>query len=384
MDKIREAFESELAKGKLSEQRKREMIKASRKSTFRFVPVVTMLVAALSLFLMWSIWQTDSLEQDHFVSMEQTNVKDLEQAILTYTNELLEADAQDGFYLNVGESYPLRLALEQNSGLFYSDADLTKSEKMLLSKFLHYLQNVHVLQLNPEFQPVETMDELLQQAPLFIERWEGMDKPFKSIRDEQKNPKLADFEAMDWLVFFCVIIVGVLIIMKLWRSHYRVPPIIWGLILLLYIISSIINLRYVAYDETSMVKIIEEDLERSHVRIVGEPKVEAIAGNSLNRYMLLSYEDGLEVVGSFSEENGFFYWQGNTWGGKNRFLEHSTLQVGQFEDVQLLTYILPQSFEHTTVKMDVEGEIVSFDVPKDRASIWMYRHDGKDIDFYYE
>lgn len=133
-----------------------------------------------------------------------------------------------------------------------------------------------------------------------------------------------------------------------------------------------------------MVKIIEEDLERSHVRIVGEPKVEAIAGNSLNRYMLLSYEDGLEVVGSFSEENGFFYWQGNTWGGKNRFLEHSTLQVGQFEDVQLLTYILPQSFEHTTVKMDVEGEIVSFDVPKDRASIWMYRHDGKDIDFYYE
>lgn len=384
MDKIREAFESELAKGKLSEQRKREMIKASRKSTFRFVPVVTMLVAALSLFLMWSIWQTDSLEQDHFVSMEQTNVKDLEQAILTYTNELLEADAQDGFYLNVGESYPLRLALEQNSGLFYSDADLTKSEKMLLSKFLHYLQNVHVLQLNPEFQPVETMDELLQQAPLFIERWEGMDKPFKSIRDEQKNPKLADFEAMDWLVFFCVIIVGVLIIMKLWRSHYRVPPIIWGLILLLYIISSIINLGYVAYDETSMVKIIEEDLERSHVRIVGEPKVEAIAGNSLNRYMLLSYEDGLEVVGSFSEENGFFYWQGNTWGGKNRFLEHSTLQVGQFEDVQLLTYILPQSFEHTTVKMDVEGEIVSFDVPKDRASIWMYRHDGKDIDFYYE
>ena len=384
MDKIREALQSELERGKLSEQSKKNIVKKSRKTAFRFVPVVTLFAAAISLFLAWGVWQTDSVEQTDTRSKEYVDMKDLAQSIVTYTNELLQAEAAGEFYLQVGESYPLRLALEKNSGLFYSDVDLTQREKMLLSEFLHYLQNVHILQLNTEFQPVETLEELVQQAPAFIERWATTEKTFKPIEDEQKNPKLAAFGLLDWLMLFGVLVVSVYTIVKLWRKHYRIPSIIWGIILILSVSSLFLHSRDYAYDETSMVRLMEEGLEASHVRIVGEPTVEALAGNSLNRYMLLSYEDGLQVLGAFTEEDGFFYWRGNSWGAYSTFLEHSNIQSGQFESVQIITYIVPPAFEHSTVKMDVEGEMIQFDVPKDEASIWMYRSDGRDIQFIYE
>lgn len=382
MDKIREAFQSELSKGKLSERAKREIANTSKKSRFRFVPIVTVLICTLSLFIAWNLSLTDS--PNKMQSTEQMDVKDLEQSIVNYTNELLLAASNEEFYVNVGESYPLRLALERNSGLLYSNGNLSSDEKMLLSQFLHYLQETHVLQLYVDFQSVNTIGELLQSAPQFVANWDSMLHSFKPIADEQKNPKFVDFSGMDWLVFVGAIVVSLYIIIRLWRNHYRVPPLVWSILLILFICGMFLNLRAIGYDETSMVKEIEKDLENANVRLSGEPTVEAIAGNSLNRYMLLSYNDGLVAVGNFREENGFFYYEGASWGRNNAFAETSTIGSGQFENVQLITVIMPKETENSIVKMDIEGKIIEVPLPEDRASIWMYRHDGKDIDFYFE
>lgn len=386
MDKIREAFQTELDERKLSKQAKERIVAKNKKQKFRFVPIVTVLALCICTFFIWTALTTPISYETELISSEPSDAKDLEASIVQITNETIMAAAQQQWNPRIGEAFPMRLALEQGSGLFYTGSMLKQEEQMLLSEFLHYLQVAHVADDNLSMlQPFQTVEEIVEAAPAFIQLVideEG--ETYKTFASEKRYIPIFDWQYYQWVIYITLGLIAAIIFIWLWREHYRVPPILLALVGLIMLVPNVFNLNNnIGYDEASMAEVLHDSIE-GHIRLVGEPTIVAVAGTEGGRYILLSYEDGLNVLGEFPKQNGRYHYRGASWHSGNEFrtVEFLYNEDGRPDTMHILATTRESGYEKLIIRSNLGVDVLS--LTKDEPNILLYKTAANEMEWKYE
>lgn len=382
MGRIREALKEQLNQGQLSNTAKQRMKQRSNRS-YRFVPIVTVLATYIALFLFLSNDATLFQEQSTAISVESANEKDLDESIVVFTNETIEQIEIGEQNVRIGEAYPMRLALEQNSGLIYSNSSLVYRDRILISKFLHYLQEAYFSKIDPvNLTEIDSIETLLQQAPAFIEQIEKENGvSYISVQHEKQNRLVSDWSLEKWILLLVGVCLIIALIVRLWRNHYRIPPIIFAIIAIVWISGLFVNNSGgIGYDETSMVQTVEANLKSSNVRLVGSPTIEAIVGHPQNRYILLTYEDGLNVLGSFTMEDGRYRLAGSEWHSGDVF----TSWWSDFDGERVMAILIANNHPYSQLKLTPDAEVYEYPLKRNKATVLLFRTSAKEMGIHYE
>ena len=319
MDPITKALRDELEEKKLSQKVKQEILTAKPRKKRNFtLQIVAICICAVALFLLFTNVEKTPLQ----MTTANTVLGSVDEAILNYFNRevpmlQIEREKREDLVYN-GDAYLMRLALEQNSDLFYSDSSLSRKDRYLISELLHNVQEVvWQNEIWTRIEPVQSIDELAEQAPALIAKLKPyVEIPYMTIEDEKKHQwKLYSFDQKRWISYVVVLTLLVLLIVYLFKNNHRI---IGSLVIFLAFVSFMQPFtkpfkEYAAYDEQTLVEVLTRELEKSNVRVVGEPVLQYASSIHEVRTALVTFEDGLSVMALFNYKNGQFIKEGMTW-----------------------------------------------------------------------
>ncbi|WP_332650423.1 hypothetical protein [Lysinibacillus sp. 54212] len=360
MDPISKALSDSLNTKKMSPQLKHSILNGQRKKR-NYMPsfiVVSMIVISALLYLTINV-KNEGVPQE---ASGDARFGSVDEAIVNYFNDmviLLESDDTNQFFY-AGDAYLMRLALEKNSGQFYSDSSLNSQERFLISELLHYFQEALWHGDTPQqVQQVESIKELVSQAPALIAKLEPVAEiPYIKIGDEKNNGmKLLYYEWSNWLTLLFMQVLVVAAIVFLFKNKHRK---IGVLFIIVFVVSTLQlfmspNRNNIGYDEQTIIEVVGKRLDEAHVKF-GEPTLEYVSTFHNTRSALISYSDGLSALAVFEYHDGQYVYSSMTWHSGNIFNE------GQFVTID---------DETTTVRMlglKSEHEVASITIYENRKN----------------
>lgn len=319
MDPITKALKDGLDSKTLSRKTKQEILTAKPRKKRNFTPqIVAICICAVALFLLI----TNEEKTPPQMATANALLGSVDEAALNYFNRevpKLQMDRKKREDLiHNGDAYLMRLALEQNSSLFYSESSLSVEERFLVSELLHIVQEVvWQNEIWTRIDPIQSIDELAQQAPALIAKLEPyVAMPYISIKDEKKYQwDLYSFDQKRWISYVVVLVLLVLGIIYLFKNNHRI---IGSLVIFLAFVSFMQPFtkpfkEYAAYDEQTLVEVVARELKKENVRVVGEPQLQYAASIHETRSALVSYEDGMSVIAIFKYKQGQYIKESLLW-----------------------------------------------------------------------
>lgn len=329
MDPISKALTDGLEGRNLSQKAKQEILTGKPHKKRNLIPsIAAICIFALALFLFF----TNKVEVTPHLASTDAKFGPVDEAIINYFNSevpklKMELEKRHDPFYN-GDAYLMRLALEQNSGRFYSDSLLSKSDRYVVSELLHYVQeaiwhgNVQV-----KIQPVQSIDQLVDQAPALISQLKPhVEIPYMKITDEkQQQWNYSSFDTKKWVSYIAILALLVALIINLVKNkHFIITALVVFITAVSFSQPFWQPFKDVsAYDEKTLVEVIEQGLKEMNVKVVGQPELQYAASIHKTRTALVSFEDGMSVLAVFEYENGRYIKQGMTWHPGQIFREHA-------------------------------------------------------------
>lgn len=319
MDPITKALKDGLEGKKLSQKTKQEILTVKPRKKRNFTPqIVAICICVVTLFLLY----TNAERTPPQIITANAPLGSVDEAALNYFNReasKLQIDRKKREDLiHNGDAYLIRLALEQNSGLFYSDSSLSMEERFLISELLHIVQEVvWQNEIWTRIDPIQSIDELAQQAPALIAKLgPAVVIPYMPIEDEKKYQwNLYSYDQKRWISYVVVLALLGLFIVYLFKNNHRI---IGSLVIFLAFVSFVQPFtkpfkELAAYDEQTLVEVVERELKKENVRVVGKPQLQYAASIHEKRTALVSFEDGMSVIAIFKYEHGQFIKESMLW-----------------------------------------------------------------------
>lgn len=330
MDPITKALTDGLEGRKLSQKAKQEILTGKPHKKRNLIPsIAAICIFALALFLFF----TNKVEVTPHLASTDAKFGPVDEAITNYFNseapklKMEHEKRHDPFYN--GDAYLMRLSLEQNSGQFYSDSSLSGKDRFIISELLHYVQeaiwhnNVWV-----DIEPVQSIEELVKQAPELISKLKpNVEIPYMKITDEkQQQWNYSSFDTKRWVSYIAILALLVAFIVYLVKNkHFIITALVVFITAVSFSQPFWQPFKDVsAYDERTLVEVVEQGLEEMNVKVVGQPELQYAASIYKTRTALVSFEDGMSVLAVFKYENGRFIKQGMTWHSGEIFREYVT------------------------------------------------------------
>lgn len=359
MDPITKAITNELDNKKLSQKTKQEILTGKSRKKRNFIPpIAAICICAVALFLFF----TNTEKMEPHMSAANAMFGPVDEAIVDYFNSevpklrIKPGEQVDSFHN--GDAYLMRLALEQNSGRFYNDSLLSKSDRYVVSELLHYVQeaiwhgNVQV-----EIEPVQSVDQLVDQAPALISQLKTyVEIPYmKTTEEKQQQWNFTSFDTKKWVSYIAILALLVACIVYLVKYKHFI-------IVAFVILITAISLSQPfwqpfkdvsAYDEKTLVDVVERGLKEMNVKVMGKPELQYAASIHKTRTALVSFEDDMSVLAVFEYENGRYIKQGMTWHPGQIFREHAPNTIDGES-----TLIIPVAFKsgHNIAEFRVYNE----------------------------
>ena len=349
MDPIKQALTEELQQKTLSLQKKQAILQRKQPHQNKWLPkVVSVCIAAIALFLLVTTagQQPEPLTATAPLGSVDTGVVD-------YFNKQATREASD---LYNGDAYLLRLALENNSRMFYEDSQLSLANRLLVSELLHYIQEASWqgdVQLS--LQPVTSIEELVTLAPKVIaELKPQVNFSYMTVTDEKKHQwKFYSYDTKAWVGYMVVLALLLMAIVKLGRDKHWI------------IVSSCAFLALVAayqpftkpykheaaYDEHTLIEVVSNQLEKMDVKASGEPVLQYAATIHRTRSALVAFDD-YKVLATFTYKNGHYIEQTMSWHTGDLFRETS---MAPFEE-PLHTIAFGFADGHNVAELRLEGD----------------------------
>ena len=321
MDPISKALAERLDDKRLSSQAKKAILTGQSQKRKSFMPqIVVLCMCAIAAFLIFT--NVGSEKSILHTASQEARFGDLDKAILQYVNDeaaqlQIIVEERNRTFFN-GDAYLMRLALEQNSGVFYQDSSLNEHDRFLISELLHTIQEASwQANVTTRIKPVQSIEELVAEAPSIIAKLKPyVEMTYVKIADEQRlGLKLYSFDTKNWITYFAILAVLVLFIIKLLKNNYRI---IGALVIIATFVSFMqpFVLPFkgsVAYDEQTMLEVVQKMLEEQNVKTVGQPVLEYAASINQTRTALVSFEDGLSVLATFQYRDGQYVQNTMMW-----------------------------------------------------------------------
>lgn len=319
MNSIKQALKDELESKTLSEQKKQEILQHQQPKRNMWLPkFVAVCVVAIALFL-----AIITIDQTPKHTLQATApLGSVDDAIVQFVNNEIAREASD-FYN--GDAYLMRLALEKNSRMFYEDSKLASSDRQAVSELLHYIQEASWQGIAANsLQSVSTIEELANLAPkVNAELKPQVTLPYKTIADEKKHQRnLYSYDNKAWINYAFVVAFLLFAIVKL--AHWK-HWIIMTCCIFLIIVAGYqpFGKRYedvAAYDEYTLIEVVEKGLKDMDVKVNGEPVLQYATTIHGTRSALVAFDD-MKVLATFSYEKGQYVQRALTWHTGDVFLE---------------------------------------------------------------
>ncbi|MEK3764314.1 MULTISPECIES: hypothetical protein [unclassified Solibacillus] len=382
MNSITKALTDELEGKKLSKHAKQQILSRKPRKKRNFIPqIAAICICALALFLFF----TNTEKKTPKMTAADAMFGYVDEAIVDYFNneapklQVEPGKKEDPFHN--GDAYLMRLALEQNSGRFYSDSMLSQSDRYVLSELLHYVQeaiwhnNVQV-----EINPVKSIDQLVEQAPALISQLKPhVEIPYMKVTDEkQRQWNYTSFDTKRWVSY--VVVLALLLAAIIYLIKYKHFIITAFVILLAFVSFSQPFWQpfkdVSAYDEKTLVEAVEGELKKVNVKVVGQPELQYAASIHKTRTALVSFEDGMTVLAEFDYDNGRYINQGMTWHSGYNFsklaiVQTHTINVMAFKaghHVAKIRVENEQNYSAETTLKEQKPTIIYFKTPKELSS----------------
>lgn len=357
MDPIKKVLTDELEGKKLSQEAKQKILTTKPRKKRNFIPqIATICICAVALFLFLTNTEKKAPQ------MEAANAMfgPVDEAIVDYFNKespklQMEPGKQEDPFHN-GDAYLMRLALEQNSGQFYSDSSLTKSERYIVSELLHYIQEaIWHNNTRVEVNPVQSINQLVEQAPALISQLKPhVEMPYmKTVDEKQQQWNYTSFDKKRWISYVVVLALLLAAIIYLIKSkHFIIVAFVIFLALVSFSQPFWQPFKDVsAYDEKTLVEVVERELKKMNIRVVGQPELQYAASIHKVRTALVSFEDGMTVLAEFDYNNGRYINRGMTWHSGNIFSNISIVQNEQ-NTINVMAF----KADHYVAKVLIENE----------------------------
>ena len=355
MNSITKALTDELEGKKLSQQAKQQILSRKPRKKRNFIPqIAAICICAVALFLFF----TNTEKKTPQMTAADAMFGPVDEAIVDYFNneapklQVEPGKMEDPFHN--GDAYLMRLALEQNSGRFYSDSSLTRSERYVVSELLYYVQEA-IWQGNVqlEIESVQSIEQLVQQAPALISQLKPqIEIPYmNTLEEKQQQWNYTNFDTKKWVSYVVILALLVAFIIYLVKNKHFI---ITALVILITIASFSQPFMQpfkneIAYDEKTMMEVVEKELKEMNVKVVGQPELQYAASIHKTRTALVSFEDGMTVLAEFDYDNGRYINQGMTWHSGYHF---SKLAIVQTHTINVMAF----KAGHHVAKIRVENE----------------------------
>lgn len=382
MDPINKALTDGLEGKTLSQQAKQKILTGTPRKKRNFIPqIAAVCICAVALFLFF----TNTEETTPQMEAANAMLGAVDEAIVDYFNSeapklQVEPDKREDPFHN-GDAYLMRLALEQNSGQFYSDSSMTIRERYLVSELLHYVQEaIWHNNTRVEVNTVQSIDQLVEQAPALISQLKPhVELPYVKTTDEkQLQWNYTSFDKKRWVsyvVVLALLLAGIIYLIK--YKHF----IITAFVILLALVSFSQPFwqpfkDVSAYDEKTMVEFVERELKKMNVRVVGQPELQYAASIHKTRTALVSFEDDMTVLAEFDYDNGRYINQGMAWHSGFNFskiaiVQTNTINVMAFKEGHHVAKIRIENEQNYLAEAALKEQkptIIYFKTPKELSS----------------
>ncbi|MER1958781.1 MAG: hypothetical protein ABS942_15465 [Solibacillus sp.] len=310
MDPIKQALTEELEQKTLSLHKKQAILQHQQPQRKLWLPkIVAVCIAAIALFLL-----VTTSEQKPEPLTATGPLGSVDTGVVEYFNKQATREASD---LYNGDAYLLRLALENNSQMFYEDSQLSLKNRFLVSELLHYIQEAS-WQGDVQFslQPVTSIEELVILAPQVIaELKPQVNFSYMTVADEKKHQwKFYSYDTKAWVGYMVVLALLLMAIMKLGRDKHWI---ILSCCVFLAIVAAYqpITKPYkdtAAYDEHTLIEVVSNQLEEMNVKASGKPVLQYAATIHTTRAALVAFDD-FKVLATFTYKNGHYVKDMMTW-----------------------------------------------------------------------
>lgn len=275
MDPIKQALTEELEQKTLSLQKKQAILQRKQPQQNKWLPkIVAVCIAAIALFLF-----VTTTEQKTQPITATASLGSVDAGIVAYYNNQATREASD---LYNGDAYLLRLALENNSRMFYEDSKLTVKNRFLVSELLHYIQEASWQgDVSFSLQPVASIEELVTLAPQIIaELKPQVSFSYMSVADEKTHQwKFYSYDTKAWVGYVVVLALLLMAVVNLWRNKHWI---ILSCCVLLLVVAAYqpFTKPYqdtAAYDEQLLIEVVSKQLAEMDVKATGEPVLQYAA-----------------------------------------------------------------------------------------------------------
>lgn len=310
MDPIKQALTEELEQKTLSLHKKQAILQRKQPQQNKWLPkVVAVCFAAIALFLF-----VTSTEQKPEPLTATASLGSVDAGVVDYFNNQVTSEASD---LYNGDAYLLRLALENNSRMFYEDSKLTVKDRFIVSELLHYVQEAS-WQGDVEFslQPVASIEELVTRAPQIIaELKPQVSFSYMSVADEKKHQwKFYSYDTKAWVGYVIVLALLLMAIVNLWRDRHWIilSCCVFLLVVAAYQPFTKPYQDTAAYDEQLLIEVVSNQLAEMDVKTSGEPVLQYAATIHTTRAALVAFDD-FKVLATFTYKNGHYVKHMMSW-----------------------------------------------------------------------
>lgn len=371
MNSIKQVLKNELESKTLSAQKKQEILQHKQPKRKKWLPkFVAVCVAAIALFL---VVTTNDQKAEPTLSTTAP-LGSVDDAIIQFVNNEIAREASD-FYN--GDAYLMRLALEKNSRMFYEDSKLALSDRQVVSELLHYIQEASWQGVTADsLQPVSTIEELAILAPKVIDELKPqVTMPYKTIADEKKHQRnLYSYDNKAWINYVVVLALLLFALVKLARGKN------WIIMACCIFLAVVVAYQpfgksyqdVAAYDEYTLIEVIENGLKDMDVKVSGEPVLQYAATIHGTRSALLAYED-MKVLATFSFKKGQYVRETLMWHTENVFHDIAIDTVDE-PTQPISTHGFTQG--HDIAKIQVQSEAgyeQSIDITPNEPTIIFYK-----------
>lgn len=349
MDPIKQALTEELQQKTLSLQKKQAILQRKQPHQNKWLPkVVSVCIAAIALFL---IVTTAGQKPEPLTA--KAPLGSVDTGVVDYFNKQATREASD---LYNGDAYLLRLALENNSRMFYEDSQLSLANRLLVSELLHYIQEASWQgDVKLSLQPVTSIEELVTLAPKVIaELKPQVNFSYMSVTDEKKHQwKFYSYDTKAWVGYMVVLALLLMAIVKLGRDKHWIIVLCCAFLALVAAYQPFTKpyKHEAAYDEHTLIEVVSNQLEKMDVKASGEPVLQYAATIHRTRSALVAFDD-YKVLATFTYKNGHYIEQTMSWHTGDLFRETS---MAPFEE-PLHTIAFGFADGHNVAELRLEGD----------------------------
>lgn len=311
MDPIKQALTEELEQKTLSLQKKQAILQRKQPQRKLWLPkIVAVCTLAIALFLL----VTTVGQKPEPLTATTAPLGSVDAGVVEYFNKRVAREESD---LYNGDAYLLRLALENNSRMFYEDSKLSLTNRLLVSELLHYVQEASWQGDVPfSLQPVASIEELVTLAPKVIaELKPQVNFSYMTFADEKKHQwKFYSYDTKAWVGYVIVLALLLAAIVSLWRDKHWIilSCCVFLLVVAAYQPFTKPYQDTAAYDEQLLIEVVSNQLEKMDVKATGDPVLQYAATMHTTRAALVAFDD-FKVLATFAYKNGHYIEDSMTW-----------------------------------------------------------------------